>query len=200
MAVNAGADAIGLVFYEPSSRYASVEQASEIAKAVGPFVTVVGLFVNAERREIENVLNNVPLHLLQFHGDETAEFCDSFHRPYMKAIRMKPELDVMRVINTYPNAVGILLDAYQKGVPGGTGETFDWDRVPSVEQRSIPIILAGGLTPDNVSLAVATIKPYGIDVSGGVEQAPAQKDQNKIINFIHNATINNAIIHNVKKT
>lgn len=188
MAASAGADALGLVFYEPSPRYVAIEQAARIVSAVGPFVTTVGLFVNAQASDIYQVLASVPLQLLQFHGDESAEFCEQFQRPYIKAIRMKPELDIAQAINAYPSALGILLDAYRKGVPGGTGDTFDWARVPSTHNASCPpIILAGGLTPNNVGEAVGQTQPYGVDVSGGVEQAPGQKDQQKVIKFIKHA-------------
>jgi phosphoribosylanthranilate isomerase len=186
MAASAGADAIGLVFYEPSPRYVSVEQASAIAAAVGPFVTTVGLFVNADAATVYRVLEAVPLQLLQFHGDETSAFCEQFQRPYIKAIRMKPGLDIDLALQSHPSAIGVLLDAYQKGVPGGTGETFDWSRVPSAESACLPIILAGGLTSANVSAAINVTRPYGVDVSGGVEQIPGKKDQQEVIEFIKN--------------
>ena len=184
LAVNAGADAIGLVFYEPSPRAVSIEQAREIAASVGPFVTVVGLFVSADEAFIREVLANVALHVLQFHG-ESREFCEQFQRPYMKAIRMRPELDVAQEIADFPSAAAILLDAYRPGVPGGTGETFDWQRVPLQAMR--PIVLAGGLTPENVALAVQSTQVYGVDVSGGVESSPGKKDAQKVEQFIHNA-------------
>jgi phosphoribosylanthranilate isomerase len=185
MAVKAGADAIGLVFYAPSPRAVSIAQAREIAASVGPFVTVVGLFVDATEAFVSEVLTNVALHVLQFHGDESREFCEQFQRPYMKAIRMRPELDVDQAIAEYPSAAAILLDAYRPGVPGGTGETFDWQRVPAPSAR--PIVLAGGLTPENIALAVESTQVYGVDVSGGVELAPGKKDAHKIEQFIHNA-------------
>jgi phosphoribosylanthranilate isomerase len=184
-AVKAGADAIGLVFYAPSPRAVSVAQARAIAASVGPFVTVVGLFVNAEESYVNEVLANVAVHLLQFHGDESREFCEQFQRPYMKAIRMHPELDVAPAIAEYPSAAAILLDAYRPGVPGGTGETFDWQRVPAPAAR--PIVLAGGLTPENIALAVQSTQVYGVDVSGGVESAPGKKDAQKVEQFIRNA-------------
>lgn len=185
MAINAGADAIGLVFYESSPRAVSIEQAASIARAVGPFVTVVGLFVDANADFIEQVLAQVPLHVLQFHGNETDVFCAQFKRPYYKAIRMKPDLNVETAIAAYPNAGAILLDAYRKGVPGGTGDTFDWQRVP--QQHTQLIILAGGLTPSNVAQAVISTQPYGVDVSGGVEQSPGHKNNDKLISFIDRA-------------
>jgi phosphoribosylanthranilate isomerase len=185
IAVKAGADAIGLVFYAPSPRAVSIEQAREIATSVGPFVTVVGLFVNVEESYVHEVLANVGLHLLQFHGDESREFCEQFQRPYMKAIRMRPGLDVEQVINGFPSASAILLDAYRPGVPGGTGETFDWQRVPKHSSR--PIVLAGGLTAENIALAIQSTHVYGVDVSGGVESSPGKKDPQKVEQFIHNA-------------
>lgn len=184
-AVNAGAEAIGLVFYAPSPRAVTIEQAREIAASVGPFVTVVGLFVNADESYVRDVLANVGLHLLQFHGDESPEFCESFHRPYMKAIRMRPELDLTDALDKYASATAILLDAYRPGVPGGTGETFDWQRVPKQSLR--PIVLAGGLTPENVASAIQATHVYGVDVSGGVESAPGKKDSQKVEQFIYNA-------------
>ncbi len=188
VAVNAGADAIGLVFYEPSPRYIDVELAEEIARAVGPFVTVVGLFVNAEKHVIEQALEKVPLHVLQFHGDESDEFCRQFSRPYLKAIRMRRDLNVEMAISQYNNAAGILLDAYTPGIPGGTGETFDWKRVP--EKCFASIVLAGGLTPENVNRAVKCTSPYGVDVSGGVESSPGIKDSVKVMTFVSNAKTN----------
>lgn len=185
IAVKAGADAIGLVFYAPSPRAVSIEQAREIAASVGPFVTVVSLFVNAEESYVREVLANVDLHVLQFHGDEPREFCEQFQRPYMKAIRMRPELDVEGAINEYPSASAILLDAYRPGIPGGTGETFDWQRVPVASAR--PIVLAGGLTPENVAVAIQSTQVYGVDVSGGVESSPGKKDTYKVEQFVCNA-------------
>jgi phosphoribosylanthranilate isomerase len=184
-AVADGADALGVVFYADSPRAVNVTQARAVVEAAGPFVTLVGLFVNAEAARVRDILAHVPLQLLQFHGSESARYCESFDRPYIKAIRMRPELDVSVAMAEHPRALGFLLDAYRPGVPGGTGETFDWQRVPPSAER--PIILAGGLTPDNVARAVATTSPYGVDVSGGVEAAPGRKDRHKVRMFIHNA-------------
>lgn len=184
-AVNSGADAIGLVFYEPSSRAVDINSAREIAFAAGPLVTVTGLFVNASADRVREVLREVPLQLLQFHGDESAAFCEQFERPYLKAIRMRPDLDVEAAMQPFDRAAGFLLDAYQPGVPGGTGATFDWQRVPVNAPR--PIVLAGGLTPDNVAEAMATTGCYGVDVSGGVEASPGIKDSAKVAQFIANA-------------
>lgn len=185
LASKAGADAIGLVFYEPSPRNVDIKTALEISRAAGPFVTLVGLFVNETADRIRSILNEIPLNLLQFHGDETPEFCEQFSRPYIKAIRMKPDINVDSEIAHYPKASGILLDAYKKGVPGGTGAAFDWQRVPAASSKHI--ILAGGLNPDNVSLAISQTKPYAVDVSGGVESKPGIKDEKKVIAFINNS-------------
>lgn len=184
-AESAGADALGLVFYPPSPRHVSVEQAREIAFSLGPFITLVGLFVDADISFVRSVLNEVPLHVLQFHGSETEAYCSAFGRPYLKALPMHPELDPGAEIKRYASASAILLDAYRPGVPGGTGEVFDWQRVPL--NSSKPLILAGGLTPQNVALALSTTGVYGIDVSGGVELAPGKKDANKVQTFINNA-------------
>lgn len=184
-AVAAGADALGFVFYPKSSRYVAPEVAREIALKLGAFTVLTGLFVNATRGEINEVLARVPLHLLQFHGDETPEFCESFHRPYMKAIRMRPDINLADVFKNYASASAILLDAYKPGIPGGTGEAFDWTRVP--KNPSIPVVLAGGLTSENVAQALAVTDVYAVDVSGGVEAAPGRKDREKIKRFIINA-------------
>ncbi|MEO0442956.1 MAG: phosphoribosylanthranilate isomerase [Pseudomonadota bacterium] len=181
-AANAGADAIGLVFYEHSPRYVSEQIAKQVALAVGPFVTVTGLFVNESHDKLIKILSQVPLQLLQFHGDERPEYCEQFSRPYIKAIRMREGVNVSQTINRFSSATGILLDAYRPGIPGGTGEVFDWQRVP--QQASKPIILAGGLTPDNVDTAIAQTTCYGVDVSGGVELSPGIKDHQKIKDFI----------------
>ncbi|WP_036159871.1 phosphoribosylanthranilate isomerase [Marinimicrobium sp. LS-A18] len=185
LALRAGAHALGLVFYPASPRAVDIEQAKAVARTVGPFATLVGLFVNAAPATIDAVLSEVPLQLLQFHGDETADECVRYGRPYIKALRMRPELDVMAAMAEHPHASGFLLDAYRKGVPGGTGETFDWERVPRNPER--PVILAGGLTPDNVRQAISATRPYGVDVSGGVEASPGLKDAGKVNQFMFNA-------------
>ncbi len=189
VAVSAGADAIGLVFYDKSPRNVSLDQAAEIARSVGPFCTVVGLFVDADKAFVERVLSRVGLHVLQFHGNESDEYCAQFQRPFYKALRMKEDLDVETAMAKFPSAIAILLDAYRPGVPGGTGETFNWQRVPQESTR--PIILAGGLTPDNVSEAVAATQVYGVDVSGGVESLPGKKDSDKVRAFIRRAKAEN---------
>ncbi len=183
--VAAGTDAIGLVFYSPSPRAVTPANARELAMAAGPLVTIVGLFVDLPAAEVEDILAQVPIHLLQFHGDESPEYCQQFNRPYIKAIRMREGLDIEQEISRFGSAQGILLDAYRKGIPGGTGKTFDWGRVP--QQGEKPIILAGGLSPDNVREAIACTQPYGLDVSGGVESAGGIKDLAKVVAFIANA-------------
>jgi phosphoribosylanthranilate isomerase len=185
VAAEAGADAIGLVFYDPSPRAVTIAQAQQVVQALPPFVTTVGLFVNAERERIEAVLQQVSLDLLQFHGAETPAFCEAFQRPWMKAIRMKPDVDLQQEAERYSHAAALLVDAYQAGVPGGTGETFDWARIPS--QLSKPLVLAGGLTVDNVQQAVTQVKPWAVDVSGGVEQSKGFKSHSKVAQFIENA-------------
>ncbi|WP_122422612.1 phosphoribosylanthranilate isomerase [Pseudomonas viridiflava] len=181
-AVEAGADAIGLVFYAKSPRAVSVQQARAIIAALPPFITTVGLFVNASRCELNETLDAVALDMLQFHGDETPEECDGYHRPYIKALRVKAGDDIEQVCRAYRNARGILLDTYVEGVPGGTGETFDWALIPS--DLSKPVILAGGLTSANVAQAIAQVKPYAVDVSGGVEKGKGIKDREKILAFM----------------
>lgn len=178
-----GADAMGMVFYGPSPRHIDdLSLARDIALVAGPFVSVVGLFVDPAPSYISSVLSSVPLNLIQFHGGETEEFCRGYDRPYLKAIRMKPGLDVENEVSHYPSASGILLDAYVKGVPGGTGTRFEWDRIP--KDLTKPIILAGGLSPENVREAIHVANPYAVDVSGGIEQSPGVKDPAKIMSFV----------------
>ena len=181
-AAEAGADAIGLVFYAKSPRAVSVQQAREIIRALPPFVTTVGLFVNASRCELTEILEAVPLDLLQFHGDETPADCEGYNRPYIKALRVRPGDDLEAACKLYASASGILLDTYVAGVPGGTGEAFDWSLVPA--RLSKPIILAGGLSPANVAQAIARVQPWAVDVSGGVEQSKGIKDHARIRAFI----------------
>ncbi|MGY4523426.1 phosphoribosylanthranilate isomerase [Pseudomonas sp. TE21394] len=181
-AAEAGADAIGLVFYARSPRAVDVRQARAIIAALPPFVTTVGLFVNATRCELNEILEAVPLDLLQFHGDETPQDCEGYQRPWIKALRVRPGDDLEAACQLYAGARGILLDTYVAGVPGGTGEAFDWSLVPA--RLSKPVILAGGLSADNVGQAIAQVRPYAVDVSGGVEQAKGIKDAAKIEAFL----------------
>lgn len=181
-AAEAGADAIGLVFYARSPRAVDVRQARAIIAALPPFVTTVGLFVNATRCELNEILEAVPLDLLQFHGDETPQDCEGYQRPWIKALRVRPGDDLEAACQLYAGGRGILLDTYVAGVPGGTGEAFDWSLVPA--RLSKPVILAGGLSADNVGQAIAQVRPYAVDVSGGVEQAKGIKDAAKIEAFL----------------
>jgi phosphoribosylanthranilate isomerase len=181
-AVEAGADAIGLVFYAKSPRAVTVQQARAIIAAMPPFVTTVGLFVDASRGELEEILDAVPLDLLQFHGDESPADCEGYLRPYIKALRVKPGDDIAAQVALYPNASGVLLDTYVPGIPGGTGEAFDWSLVPV--GLSKPVILAGGLTAENVAQAIVRVRPYAVDVSGGVETAKGIKDAEMIRAFM----------------
>ncbi|MNZ65802.1 N-(5'-phosphoribosyl)anthranilate isomerase [compost metagenome] len=182
LAAEAGADAIGLVFYARSPRAVDVQQARAIIAALPPFVTTVGLFVNASRGELNEILEAVPLDLLQFHGDETADDCAGYHRPYIKALRVRPGEDIKARCAEFPQAAGILLDTFVPGVPGGTGETFDWSLVP--ENPGCPIILAGGLTAENVAAAIRQVRPWAVDVSGGVEASKGVKDAAKVRAFV----------------
>ncbi len=180
--VAAGADALGLVFYPPSPRAVTVERALEVIQGLPPFVTLVGLFVNDGSERIQSILETVPLDLLQFHGDEMPGDCAGFGRPWIKAVRMREGTDLFALREQYHAAAGLLLDAYRPGVPGGTGERFDWQRIP--RRLAGEVILAGGLAPGNVHTAVEQVGPYAVDVSGGVEAAKGIKDPGKINEFM----------------
>ena len=182
-AVYSGADALGLVFYEKSPRYVSVQQAAKLARAVPPFVTVVGLFVNPSVDYVRETLAKVPLDVLQFHGEEDPEFCAQFGKPYLKAIRVKPGADLLQCASRYASAQGLLLDAYVKGTHGGTGESFDWALIP--HDLPLPVILSGGLHAGNVAAAIKQVRPYAVDVSSGVEAAKGIKDAAKVAAFIN---------------
>lgn len=181
-AIVSGADAIGLVFYAPSPRAVTVAQAVKIIDGIAPFVAVVGLFVDEPADSIQRILQRVPIDIIQFHGDESAAFCEQFHRPWIKALRVQPGMDLAERCEEYRAARAILLDSWQQGVPGGTGRTFDW----SLAQRalSLPVALAGGLDEHNVGEAIASLRPAAVDISGGVEQSPGRKDAGKIQRFI----------------
>lgn len=177
-----GADAIGLVFYPPSPRHVALDQAVAIAAALPPFVTTVGLFVNPSPAEVEAVLSGLRLDLLQFHGDETPEFCDRFGVPWLKAARVKPGMDLLQYAIRFRGARGLLLDAYVEGTAGGTGQSFDWDLIPG--DLPLPVILSGGLEPGNVRAAIEKVRPWAVDVSSGVEAAKGIKDGAKIAAFM----------------
>ncbi|MFX4228716.1 MAG: phosphoribosylanthranilate isomerase [Porticoccaceae bacterium] len=190
-AIDAGADALGLVFYRPSPRYVEPEVAAEIIARVPAFVTTMGLFVDASKDEILSVLLKAPFDFIQFHGNESVADCERIGKPYIKALRVGNEdgglygQALRNMMNEYKSARGLLLDTYQKGVPGGTGERFDWDQVPEPgPDDNQYIVLAGGLTPENVAEAVESVRPYAVDVSGGVESAPGRKDADRIRAFL----------------
>lgn len=188
MACHAGADAIGLVFYPPSSRNVNIATAKAIVEQLPPFVQSVALFVNPERQLVEQVLAEIAIDLLQFHGDEEESFCVSFSRPYIKAFAMRDDIQLEQRMQAYPSARGFLLDAWHPSKPGGTGERFDWQRFP--QQANKALILAGGLNSDNVQAAIAQCAPYAVDVSGGVEQSPGIKSADKVKKFIQQAKSN----------
>ena len=180
--VEAGADAIGLVFYEPSPRHVEIEQAAQIAKNIPAFVSKTALFVNPDVSYVEQVLAAVDIDLLQFHGDETVEFCEQFDKPYIKAVRMQQNTDLEAIAKTYSSASGLLLDAYVPGIPGGTGEKFNWDWIPN--DLSLKVILAGGLNAENVQQAIVAAQPWAVDVSGGVELKKGVKSSEKVYQFM----------------
>ena len=182
-AVDAGADAIGLVFYVPSPRYVTIEQAQQIVAAMPPFVSVVALFVNALPVEINTVLAQVRIDIVQFHGDETPADCEQIKLPYYKAIRVKTDTNLLQCEAEFSSAKALLLDTYSDASFGGTGQVFDWGLIP--KNLTIPIILAGGLTAGNVALGIKYVRPYAVDVSGGVEQSKGLKDTAKIVAFMH---------------
>lgn len=184
-ACDAGADAVGFVFYDKSPRRVSIEAAAALVRAVPPFVQTVGLFVNAEPAQVESVLAAAPLDLLQFHGDETPQACARYGRPWIKAIRVTPEMDLLECAADFEAARGLLLDAFVPGVPGGTGERFDWSLIPA--GLPLPVVLSGGLDPDNVAEAVRRVRPWAVDVSSGVEASKGIKDAHKVARFVANA-------------
>ena len=181
-AVRCGADAIGLVFYAASPRHVSVQQAQQIVAALPPFISVVALFVNATPAEIEAVLSQVRIDIVQFHGDETAADCERIKLPYFKAIRVKSDTNLLQCALDFSSANALLLDTYSEAAYGGTGHVFDWDLIP--KNMTKPVILAGGLIAENVSLAIQKVKPYAVDISGGVEVSKGIKDANKIAAFM----------------
>jgi phosphoribosylanthranilate isomerase len=186
-AADAGADAIGLVFYPPSPRFLNVERAREIADAVPPFVQSVALFVNADAAQVAQVIGRVHPALLQFHGEETPTFCGQFGLPYLKACRVAPGVDLLEYLRPFSAARGWLLDAHVEEY-GGVGASFDWSRVPA--QLARPLVLSGGLTCDNVGAAIRRVRPWAVDVSSGVESGKGIKDAAKIAAFI--AEVRNA--------
>jgi len=180
----AGVDAVGLVFYDKSPRNVDILRAQEIIEALPPFVNRVGLFVNANPSFVDEVLCEVSLDTLQFHGDESLLDCSQYQMPFIKSLRVKPETNVFQVADEFSSASAILLDSFNPSAYGGTGEAFDWSL--ACVDISLPIILAGGLNETNVSVAISQVKPYAVDASSGVESAPGVKDIDKIVAFIRN--------------
>lgn len=173
---------MGLVFYEPSPRSVTLTAAASVAHVAPPLLSLVALFVNAPAAAISQVLAEVPVDTLQFHGDETPQFCEQFGRPYLKALRMREGVDLRAACLRYKSARGLLLDSWQPGTPGGTGQRFDWDLAAAKMTR--PMILAGGLDAGNVAEAIAKLAPAAVDISGGVESGPGLKDRGMIQDFV----------------
>jgi phosphoribosylanthranilate isomerase len=181
-AAHYGAYAVGFVFYDKSPRNVSIAVAREITSTLPPFVCAVALFVNPAEAEVRKVLAGVPLDLLQFHGEETAEFCSQFDTPFIKAARVKPGIDLVKYAREFQAARGLILDAFVDGTHGGTGTGFDWNLIPS--GLPLPIVLSGGLNPGNVGEAIRRVSPWAVDVSSGVEASPGIKDARKIAAFM----------------
>ncbi|MCB6185253.1 phosphoribosylanthranilate isomerase [Leeia sp. TBRC 13508] len=179
----AGADAVGFVFYPPSPRAITIEQLLGFIETIPAFVTKVGLFVNESPEVVKETARVLKLDLLQFHGDESADYCQQFNQSYIKAVRVKPGLNLIQYAKEFKNASGLLLDAFVPGIPGGTGEKFDWDLIPT--NLDLPVILAGGLDDLNVAEAIQKVKPWAVDVSGGVERQKGLKDHQKIFAFVN---------------
>ncbi|NNE38275.1 MAG: phosphoribosylanthranilate isomerase [Gammaproteobacteria bacterium] len=182
LAAEAGADAIGLNFYQESPRAIDASTATKIIDSLPPFITKVGLFVNASPEDIRSVLTDVNLDLIQFHGEESQDDCLLFGLPYIKAVRMHEDINLAALVQAYDKSSAILIDTYVSGTHGGTGKSFDWSMID--KEIIKPVILAGGLTPENVSDAIMTVKPYAVDVSSGVEKSPGIKDEYKMLEFI----------------
>jgi phosphoribosylanthranilate isomerase len=182
-AAGLGVDAVGLVFYPKSPRYVNVGQARDLVATLPAFVTVTALFLDPEETEVRAVLDNVRVELLQFHGGEPAEFCRSFGRPYIKAVPMGSRADIAEYARRHSGAAALLLDSHAAGQKGGTGVSFDWSSIPKVEGP--PLILAGGLNAENVATAIRIVRPYGVDVSSGVESQPGIKDAAKMEAFVN---------------
>jgi phosphoribosylanthranilate isomerase len=182
VAADAGADAVGLVFYRESPRYVTPGAAATVTAMLPPFVTSVGLFVDASEGKVRDTLATVRLDMLQFHGDEKPEFCASFGLPYLRAVRMEEGTNLLEWAGRFSSARALLVDAHVPGTPGGTGRTFDWAAIP--RDLPIPLILSGGLDAENVGRAIRAVRPWAVDVSSGVEAARGAKDTRKIVDFI----------------
>lgn len=181
-AVEAGADALGFVFYKPSARYIEPARAGEIIRRLPAFVDAVGVVVDLEPDDLDNIARASGIDYFQFHGSEDPRVCEGTGLPFLKALRVKADTDIRLITDRYAGARGILLDAFVRDLPGGTGNTFDWSRIPA--SLPVPIFLAGGLNVDNVAEAIDAVRPYGVDVSSGVERSPGKKDPDKIRKFV----------------
>jgi phosphoribosylanthranilate isomerase len=182
-AARCGAHAIGLVFYRPSPRYVAPDIAAGIVRALPPFVTAVGLFVDAAPEEVRDITARTRVQMIQFHGSETPEFCSRFELPYLKAVRVRPEVDLLQYARDFRSAKALLLDAYQEGLHGGTGAVFDWDLIPAA--LPLPVVLSGGLHPENVAEAIRRVRPCAVDVSSGVEASKGIKDAARVEAFVN---------------
>ncbi len=189
-----GADALGLVFYPPSPRAVTIEQSISILRDLPPFVSLTALFVDPDPAFVASVLAQLPVSLLQFHGQENKPFCEQFARPYIKAIAMRDDCDILAEISHWDSALGLLVDTYKAGIAGGSGEVFNWDRLPPPEQRTKPLILAGGLDSTNVNIAIEQVRPWAVDVSGGIEMHKGVKDHVKMTDFITQVAVTDAKI------
>jgi phosphoribosylanthranilate isomerase len=185
MVQESGADALGLVIYEKSPRYVDIEQAAKIRAVISDSVKAIALVVNPSENLVKQIINQVKPDYIQFHGDETAEFCHQFNYPFIRAVRMREGLDINAEVAAYNAGGGFLFDAWSDDLYGGTGHSFDWSRLPTTTDYKL--ILAGGLKPENVAEAIAKTKPYMVDVSGGVEASPGIKDPNKVRAFVSEA-------------
>ena len=181
-AAAAGADALGFIFWPPSGRYIDPAQVPRVLEGVPPMLSSIGVVVDPSRDEMTQILHASRVDVIQFHGAEAREFCESFERPYIKSVRVRSAADIDAAANAHPHAAALLLDTYRKGLPGGTGAAFDWHLVPHALHQ--PVILAGGLSIENVRQAIAAVNPFAVDVSGGVEIEPGIKDPAKIFEFV----------------
>ena len=182
IAVQLGVDAIGFVFWPHSARYINPDVARQITANIPPFVCTVGVYVDPDVSWVEETVRIAQLNLLQFHGDETPEFCNQFSQSYIKAVRVKRDTDLLQCAERYNTAKGLLLDTYAENMPGGTGHAFDWHLIP--QHLPLPLILSGGLNPNNVAMAIKQTQPWAVDVSSGVEIAKGIKDEKKIFAFM----------------
>lgn len=181
-AAKLGVDAIGMIFVPNTPRFITIPQAKLITDNLPPWITTVAVVVNADQKTIFKILNELPIDLIQFHGEETPDFCEQFNKPFVKTIHMQQQVDLQSAALRYHKAKTLLLDTYVKDIPGGTGETFNWSLISKI---NMPIILSGGLNPTNVAESINTVKPYGIDVCSGIEKSPGKKDQEKMQQFIN---------------